>query len=332
MKRRPYPIEHLEVYEDTEENYDRMEEILENMLNKINGQINPGLVEYEKRWVFITVITSLHSSPLKEKWEERAKILDHQYLRNYKFWYLFLYCYYCYDLDGIWNHGFLGLNNTKFSIEQNQGNVEFLKAIFTEWEAEIIVRSQTDQLLRAVVVCAKAMISEDIANKAVGANLRAYKKRQHTLFYKYIYLKGLEVFYQNISYIIPISGKNIIYDYEGFAHTARHFSQILKLNTSNRSYFTQDFTLDNIHKLTADIFQQILIIDPDYEIDFSDVNNRIFFEYNLIIYTLWIQLNQVSNQLRFSSLYPTENPIDLGRVSRFKRVSAGNKIYYFKNE
>jgi len=331
-KRKNFTNEELNNYTDSLEDQESNLNRLDILINKAGGLTNPKLSNDEKKWIYESVMmNSLYFN--NNDWTERIPILKHKYLSDFRFLYLFINCDYSSDLNGYKTHRHL-LFNDQFTDVENEANVEFLNKIAREWEEIITDRTHSDQLLFKISTETTEMISEEFqyANSH-GANWKRNKKQQLLLFYKYIYLKGKEVFRDFSSFTLSINEQEIIYDYESFVHISRHFGRTLKPDLLNKSFFKQNFLPDNIFILLKEIFDLTLKSKSLQRIEILQ-NTQLFFEQNNEIYSLWI--NETSNDagkkvLKIMSLYPSTSYEEKQKWAIMNKVEINSNLHFFEN-
>ena len=330
-KAKNYTREQLNDYTDSIEDQENNLNRLDILINKAGGLTNPKLSHDEKKWLYESVImNSLYFQ--NDDWNERLPILSHKYLSDYRFLYLFIDCNYANDLNGYMKHKHI-LFDKEFTKSDNEKNVEFLKKITEDWEKIIKNRTHSDQLLSKISTEATKMIEAEFQSASLlGANWKKNKKQQLLLFYKFIYLKGKEVFRDSNSFTLNIYDQEIIYDYESYVHISRHFGRTLKPDLLNKTFFTQDFLPANIFDLLKEIFDLIKannVIKP-FEIV---QNHQLFFELNSVVYTLWI--NETSNDagkmvLKVKSLYPSTSYEEKQKWTILNKIKVNSNLYFFE--
>ena len=331
-KSKNYTKEQLNDYTDSSEDQEINLDRLDILINKAGGLTNPKLSHDEKKWLYESVImNSLYFN--NNDWNERIPILNHPYLSDFRFLYLFIDCDYSSDLNGYDTHKH-PLFNKEFTEIENEVNVAFLKEIAVDWGKVMSCRTHIDQLLLKMSVEATEMIDTEFQYASLhGAIWKKDKKQQLLLFYKFIYLKGKEVFRDFTSFTLNLYTNEIIYDCESYVHISRHFVRDLKPNLLNKSFFSQDFLPSNIFSLLKEIFDQIIannVIKP-FEIS---KEQQLFFELNSVIYTLWI--NKTSNDtgkrvLKVKSLYPSTSFDEKQKWSLMNKVKVNANLYFFEN-
>ena len=287
-------------------------------LSLLNEASHEMLSFEEKLWIFINIIGNIVGNflffpeSLDNPHVKYLHFLDSRYLEDAKFYYLFVYCDYCDDLEGCNEHRHLfefpfseskAITST-FTQSSNQINVKFLNLIYIQWNQELNYQNHTG-LLKGIVDECNLMRRKE-KNKFEKQDFEKdkweFKEKQLILFYKYVYLKGLIIFNDNTEFLLSLLGQNIIFDFESYCHIHRHFAQSLKPDSLNKSYFRQDFLPDNIVQILSDIFKKIS--ESDSKIILLEKGFGIFFELNQVVYQLWIIKDKSKNTFRISSLYP----------------------------
>lgn len=331
-KRIPKTVEELNNQSDDLEVQERKVEILEMFINYIEGLTNPNLANWEKEWVYNSVISnSIFFEDINNDWINKTSILNNEYLVDYKFLYLYINCSYANDVLGLLPHFHLFFNKP-IQDEENQQNVNFLEEIFNNWENVVSKREHKEYLLYRISVATEEMLNEEFSKSAVyGNNWKIIKKRQLLLFYKYLYLKGKKVFKHSDEYSFKISDSIIIYDCESYAHIGRHFGKTLVPDLLNKSFFSRDFLPENTFNILYDIFTKIDNSQFLKTYIFRDLN-QFYFEFNKVVYSIWINLaNDKSGKkvLKVSSLYPAKDANEVSKYSQLQRIKIDNSLYFF---
>ncbi|MES2516693.1 MAG: hypothetical protein V4585_01220 [Bacteroidota bacterium] len=299
----------------------------------LNESSHENLSFEEKSWVYKNIIGNviyfsyLHINP----WIEYLHYLDNKYLEDAKFYYLFLLCDYCNDLEGICVHRHPILQAV-IPESLNQINVKFLNEVNNLWHKNFECHNSSELLKEAKRECKKMKTEEkkEFKKQRLEINIWKIKEKQLNLFYKYIYLKGLVIFNDKTEFILSLLGQNIIFDFESYFHIHRHFAQSLKPDLLNKSYFGQDFLPDNIVQILSDIF--LKISESGSEIILLDEDFGICFELNQVVYQLWIKKNKIENTFRISSLYPVERTSVANDFRELHRIKLADNLYYFSKD
>ncbi len=287
----------------------------------------------EKLWVFKSIIGNFlyFSNNTYSQFEKYLHYLDSKYLEDAKFYYLFVYCDYCYDLEGNGEHRPLSISPLSdfkpFDASSNQVNVRFLNKIYVEWSQELNRKNCTGLLKKIVKEYQLMRRNEKEAFDKQNAENQLWKikEKQLTLFYKYIYLKGLILFNGKTEFSLLLSGQSITFDVESYCHIHRHFAQALKPDLLQKSYIRQDFSPDNIVQMLSEIF--LKISESDNKIFFLEKEYPLFFELNQVVYQLWIKKNR--SHFRISSFYPVERIKDGYDFRKLHRIELSENLYYF---
>jgi hypothetical protein len=311
-------------------------------LTLLNEDSHNSLSFEEKLWVIKNIVGNFlyNSNCLNNLWDKYLHYLDNEYLKDAKFYYLFVYCDYCYDLDGNNEHRHLSLfpiSHTKvqsfrFIDSSNQTNVKFLNSIYIQWNQELNCKTYTGLLKEIVEECNEMRSKEKRKFEKQGfeKDTWAIKEKQLVLFYKYVYLKGLIIFNNKTEFSLSLLGQNVIFDFESYCHIQRHFAQSLKPDLLNKSYIRKDFLPDNIIQILSDIF--LKISESDSKIILLDEDFGICFELNQVVYQLWLIKNKSENTFRISNLYPVERTSVGNDFRELHRIKLADNLYYFSKD
>jgi hypothetical protein len=176
-------------------------------LSLLNEASHEMLSFEEKLWIFINITGNIVGNilvfpeALDNPHVKYLHFLDSRYLEDAKFYYLFVYCDYCDDLEGNNEHRHLALfpisdtnvMSLRFTQLSNQINVKFLNSIYVQWKQELNCKNFTGLLKEVVNECNKMRGKEKKKFEKQDFEIDTWdeKEKQLNLFYKYVYLKGL---------------------------------------------------------------------------------------------------------------------------------------------
>lgn len=329
-----YTREYLDGLGDSEADVEAKLEILNRLSNRLRMSV-PDLTPDEKHWLYDSILLNAEYFNAQDShWEERIKDLSHPALRDSRLIYLLQNCDYANDINGLRSHHHL--HGKEFNAPENEENVVFLNEIAVEWKATLKLRNHRDQLLQRTCIEAESIIEEEMdAAKANGMGyfLRETYRKQLTLLYKYIYLRGLEVFRDTNQHQFIIGQNTIIYDYESFVHLGRHIAPSVRPGLIGKSNFSQQFLLGNVHSTLKETFDKIRESGKIADIQINrDTNTQFFFELNGVTYSIWIgsvtQGGEVINRL--SSIYPSEDLAEIEKRKNMTKIEIESGLYFFQ--
>lgn len=308
--------------------YDR----IEIFINKIQGLENPNLTFEEKEWVFESVLGNcLYFENKNPYWLGKDKILFHGYLEDFRFRYLFIQCEYANDVNGDKIHGHLFFGKY-FSQNENKENVKFLDKMANDWSEIIKKRNHKDIYLQKISIETEQMFEEEF-KYTVDYEEKSLKRKQKEflLYYRFIYISSQKIFSKSASLCFLIGTNQITYDIESFYHVARHFAKTLKPDLLNKSFFSRDFEIHTIFNLLSKNFNLANQKNIFLEFKFSN-SNQIFFKYNELIYSLWINKGKDlsgNNIFRVDSFYPSESLEERKKYDNLIEVEASSNLSFF---
>jgi hypothetical protein len=333
-RRHYYTREDLEGLGDNDANIETKTEILDRLSNRLRMSV-PDLNLDEKHWLYNSIlVNSEYFSAQESHWEERINDLLHPALRDYRFIYLFQNCQYANDINGYRLHRHL--YGKEFTVRENEENVTFLNEVASEWTATLKLRNHSNQLLQRTCVEAESIIKEEMdAAQQIGMGyfLREAYRKQLTLLYKYIYLRGLEVFRDTNEHQFTISQNTIIFDHGSFVHLGRHIAPSVRPGIIGKSNFSQQFLLGNVHTILEETFDKIIESGKITDIPISkDSNTQLFFELNKVAYTIWIQSVTEDGEVRnrLSSIYPSEDLAEIAKRKCMTKIEIESGLYFFE--
>ncbi len=273
-----YTKEYLDGLGDSEADVETKIEILDRLSNRLRMSV-PDLTPDEKHWVYDSILANAeHFKNQDSHWEERIADLAHPALRDSRFIYLLLNCEYSNDINGHRLHRHL--REKKFTAWENEENVVFLNEVAIEWKDILKLRNHRDQLLQRTCIEAESIIEEEmdaVQDNGMGYFLREAYRKQLTLLYKYIYLRGLEVVRDTNEHQFTIGQNTIIYDYESFVHLGRHIAPSVRPGLIGKSNFSQQFLLGNVHSTLKETFDKIRESGKIADIQINrDTNTQLF--------------------------------------------------------
>jgi hypothetical protein len=313
-------------------------EKLDKVMKKLSGRNSKKVSHNCKDWVYrtITAILACYGQDDPE-WVEEKAFLKRQIMEDFRFMYLYIVSDYAADPLGKMPHynflSIIGLHQLFFSEDENSENVAFLKRIALEWEATVKTENHTDQQLKIVSEETRQRLREELEPHSGDIDKKELEKLKLLLFYKYIYLRGLEIFQLSPSHYLHLNGTAIAFDFDSYVHLGRHLAKGLREVHIGKTYFKEMFDL-NTFELLKVIFDEINLHERTKEILLNQGNNsELFFEVNGIVYSAWIDPSKgkpnKETQFRLSSIYPAEKKNEIERYSSLERTQIKEDLYFY---
>lgn len=318
-KRKPFPLIHLEIPSDSEEDQIKARKVFDALKKAATG--NQFMTEREKEFFCRCVKNSLLND---------GDVNDYPNCDNFTF--KELYLTYWHDIFGTGHYTKLyGYEEKVVPIIERVSDLEKLKSIATSWEVVISQTNHSEKLLQSVSKEARDVIKAlndkpefnvEINPFIKGSNFYKYKKWSLLLFSKYIYLMAKEIFeYTNESHFrFNLCGVTIEMDELSIVHILqRHYGEGVKKFQTGKSHFYGEFEPQELNTK----FRYIL-----GKIDQSDIlsPNDIFkfpFSYKGINYMIWIsekykQIKGHKENLKFLHLSSFHPITDVGLLTDLK--------------
>lgn len=166
-------------------------------LSLLNEASHEMLSFEEKLLIFKNIVGNIlyFSHASDNPYLKYLHFLDSKYLEDAKFYYLFIYCDYCNDLEGNNEHRHLfefPFSESIFTQSSNKINVNFLNSIYIQWNQELNYQNHTG-LLKGIVDECNLMRRKE-KNKFEKQDFERdkweFKEKQLILFYKYMRIRG----------------------------------------------------------------------------------------------------------------------------------------------
>jgi len=325
------PLTELEIREDSDEEHNRVERIIESI--KLRGSSNKKLTEHEKNFFGLYITISQQNN---------GRLEDYPFASNYLFKITYL-AYYkdvtggskYYTIDSEKVREFLRANNNSYSlvdlehflrevnISEAQTNLKYLYQVADEWESVIKSSRHSEKVLQEISTETREQIGTlknqpEFNPQIYGAWKFRYSKIKILLQAKYIYLASQEVFekMQPEDFLLSLNGIKIEFNEYSIIHIlSRHFGAITKPYNTQKSFHNMNFFPEQLNIQLRDVFERI-----DKSLLYKDDSiNKITFLFNDKKYRVFIQerLKQVKGTsgnipfMRIETFFPLEEEKDL---------------------
>lgn len=151
------------------------------------------------------------------------------------------------------------------------------------------------------------------------------KRNKIVAFNRYIYQKGLDIFpFYEFPVSFVIDKKEVFLDEFILFHSLiRHYGEIIKQTSVEKSYFTEDVLVEDIYDLISRILK--LLIEKKIVIE-NIISIPV--EYKSKPYQLYTK--RINGKYRMNSFFPLEDPTRIKELEEdYKKVKLDDDLYYF---
>ena len=315
MQQISFDINQLTLLDNSDEEQVRTRKIFEILKQRaIRGEF---FSEHEKEFFCTGVRLSLLND---------GKIEDYSCCDNPKF--KFLYLVYFHDLTG--GTAYFKPKQTqlyKVDSSEAQHDLEYLYCKADEWETIIQKNNHSEQLLQQISTETRTELKNldnqpEIVNDqfAKGSFRYLFKKRAILLQSKYIYCIALEIFeaLNHSDLILEINAQVIEFNEYSLIHILnRHYSEMTKQYSSNKSFHNEDFIPRILSVQIRDILRDI----DNSKVLASKSINKIAFQFHNVDYLLWTseEIKSVKGKgnlkyRRLNTFYPVSDKNELEKL------------------
>ena len=320
-----YPIEDLDLKNDSEEEQIRTRKIFDDLKSKaIKGE---KLLRREKDFLCTCLKLTIY--------KEDGKPEDFSFCDDFIFKELYL-TYFHNNLSGPFYKAKAG-QVFEVSEKEKVKDLKTLQRISDNWLKEIEFEKHKNQILQELATETRKDLKE--LDKKIPRLSRKFRKKQDEyrlqkdkiiLQSKFIFLLTENVIedYETEDFKIPFSGQEIEFTSYSLIHiTSRHYSEAIK-NREKKTYHYKNFYPKELHIELKNI---LIEIDKLNIIDLNKTNN-IIFTYEDVTYHLWIEkkTKQIKGQgnvvfNRIQTFYPIYDQTKLNELKRNRTLHTVNE-------
>ena len=209
--------------------------------------------------------------------------------------------------------------------------------ILETWEASIEKTNHSNQLLQIVSKETREelkILKKSNSLSQYGIIDKDYEQRKFKIieWSKFRYIKVKNFFESTLNaaeFKLFLNGNEIIFNYYSYTHIlTRHFGRMMKPYQVEKSHFSQDISVEEIHLQLEDIFKKIDNSNFFIEENIEEINLKL----NGNLYKIFNKqtIENGKNILRLSSFFPIDNPLMLERLdNEFTEKKINNNLSIF---
>jgi hypothetical protein len=242
--------------------------------------------------------------------------------------------------DDRFNYLFLHkLDNGKTRPMLTSSQLTDLESLVNEWKVFLNEKNKKTRIDQQIKEEYKYEM-ENLRNDFKNLHLSPETNKQFTIkekeiigYNKYIYLKGIDIF---SDYEFPIkmiiNSKTILIDESILFHSLiRHYGEILKQTSAQKSFFSEDVLVEDLYNLILDLLKSLKEKNLNVEnlISIKFIYKSKYYQ----LYTKKIKINERVIEYKVNSFFPIEDEAILKEIkdNYSEQILNSNFIYLNRN-